>query len=259
VSGSPTWIPSVKRRLRQNAREVRGTVNRRLGPDPWERMRRLEPADSRFGMGRGTPVDRIYIERFLARHRQLIRGHVLEVGDDRYTGMFGGGAVTHRSVLDLSPHSGVSIVGDLADGLPSYEHAFDCCILTQVLPFVFDVEGAVTTIRNVCKAGGVALVTLPGISQISRYDMDRSGDFWRFTGASAKRLFARSFGDEHIHVETFGNVLTATALLHGIAAEELEVEEIDFHDQDYPVIVGVVAHARIASDSATAQPPGGLV
>jgi hypothetical protein len=213
-----------------------------LGRDPWQRLRRLQPVDARFGMGRGTPVDRIYIERFLDRHKSLIQGDVVEVGDDRYTRAYGDPR-TRSFVLDRHARSGVSIVGDLEAGLPEYEGAFDCLLLTQVLPFVFDVDAAVATTRSLCKAGGSVLATFPGISQISRYDMKRSGDFWRFTDASASRLFANAFGEENVRVESFGNLLTATALLHGIAAEELDATEVDYHDPDYPVIVAVVARA----------------
>ena len=48
-------------------------------------LRRVTPIDSGFGLGRGKPVDRHYIEDFLARHRGDIRGRVLEVGEDAYT------------------------------------------------------------------------------------------------------------------------------------------------------------------------------
>jgi hypothetical protein len=207
-------------------------------------MRRLQPADNRFGMGRGTPVDRIYVERFLDRHRSLIRGDVVEVGDDRYTRAYSEPFSTRSFVLDVRARAGVSIVGDLETGLPEYEGAFDCLLLTQVLPFVFDIEAAVATARSLCKAGGTVLATFPGISQISRYDMNRSGDFWRDTHASATRLFVDAFGEENERVESFGNLLAATALLHGIAAEELDDAEIDYHDPDYPVILAVVAERR---------------
>jgi len=48
-------------------------------------LRRITPIDSGFGLGRGKPVDRHYIEDFLARNRDDIRGRVLEVGEDTYT------------------------------------------------------------------------------------------------------------------------------------------------------------------------------
>jgi hypothetical protein len=101
----------------------------------------------------------------------------------------------------------------------------------------------VATIRTLCRDGGTALVTVPGISQISRYDMERWGDYWRFTELSARRLFADAFGERNVDVVAYGNVLAAVALLHGIAAEELSEEELSSFDPDYPVIIGVVARA----------------
>jgi hypothetical protein len=40
---------------------------------------RTAPIDSYFGFGRGTPLDRFYIESFLDRNRDDIAGRVLEV------------------------------------------------------------------------------------------------------------------------------------------------------------------------------------
>ena len=53
-------------------------------------LRRLTPISRYFGFDRGLPVDRYYIERFLARNASEIAGRVLEVGDDGYTRRFGG-------------------------------------------------------------------------------------------------------------------------------------------------------------------------
>ena len=39
----------------------------------------------------------------------------------------------------------------------------------------------------------------------------------------------------------YGNVLTATAFLYGIAAHELKPAELNDHDTDYPVIIGIRA------------------
>jgi len=210
----------------------------------WHDLRRVEPIDRRFGMSRGTPVDRFYIERFLALHQASVHGHVLEVGDARYTSMFGGARVTHSSVLHAEGgNPKAAIVGDLTQGLPGHERSFDCLILTQVLPFMFDVSAAASTIRRLCREGATMLVTVPGISQVSRYDMERWGDYWRFTALSARMLFADAFGDDNVEIVEYGNVLAAVALLHGIAAEELTEEELSSFDPDYPVIIGVVARA----------------
>ena len=82
-------------------------------------------------------------------------------------------------------------------------------------------------------------MTFPGISQISRYDMERWGDFWRFTPLSAKRLFDEFFLGDRVRVESHGNVLTATAFLHGLATHELNHEELEFSDPDYPMVITV--------------------
>ena len=37
------------------------------------------------------------------------------------------------------------------------------------------------TLTRILKPGRVLLTTLPGISQLCRYGMDRWGDFWRFS------------------------------------------------------------------------------
>jgi hypothetical protein len=236
--------PRLADRAREAAKAGRAFLLRRTRRVRWHDLRRLEPIDRRFGMSRGTPVDRFYIERFLALHQANVHGHVLEVGDARYTSMFGEGRVTQSSVLHAeggNPKAG--IVGDLTKGLPGHEQSFDCLILTQVLPFMFDISAAASTIRGLCRDGATALVTVPGISQVSRYDMDRWGDYWRFTALSARKLFADVFGDENVDVVEYGNVLAAVALLHGIAAEELTEEELSSFDPDYPVVIGVVARA----------------
>ena len=79
----------------------------------------------------------------------------------------------------------------------------------------------------------------------SRYDMDRWGDYWRFTDLSARQLFEEVFDGADVEVVTYGNVLAATALLQGISAEELKTSELDFHDRDYQVTITI--RARKAS------------
>src|SRR6185503_10982321 len=56
-----------------------------VGQISFGNLRRLTPISRVFGFDRGTPVDRYYIENFLADNASDIRGRVLEVGDDSYT------------------------------------------------------------------------------------------------------------------------------------------------------------------------------
>jgi hypothetical protein len=59
-------------------------------------LRRLRPIDEDFGFSRGKPIDRYYIDRFVAAHGGKpgyvlgdIHGRVLEVGEDKYTRRYG--------------------------------------------------------------------------------------------------------------------------------------------------------------------------
>jgi hypothetical protein len=207
---------------------------------PFDLRRRRRPLGEHYD--RGKPIDRYYIENFLERYRTDVRGRVVEVGDRTYTMRFGGGRVTSSDVLhakDGNPEA--TIVGDLTSGKNIPVGAFDCFIATQVFPFIYDVREAVAHAHAALAPGGVLLATLPSISQISRYDMEHWGDFWRFTDASARRLFGDVFGPGNVHVEIFGNVLAASAFLYRLGADELSLEELDDVDPDYPVTVTVRA------------------
>jgi glycosyltransferase involved in cell wall biosynthesis/SAM-dependent methyltransferase len=232
---------------------VRGWVgllthgSRRRPPPGWAHLgslRRTEPVSPFFGFDRGQPVDRYYIERFLHDHGTDIRGRVLEVGDREYTERFGAG-VTRSDVLHARPgNPDATLVGDLCTGEGIPEEAFDCIILTQVLPFVWDVPAALATAGRALKPGGVLLVTVPGISQISRYDADRWGDYWRFTSQSMRRLVAAAFPSGQVELTLYGNALSATAFLHGIAAHELRPRELADRHPDYEVVIAARAVKR---------------
>jgi SAM-dependent methyltransferase len=200
-------------------------------------LRRVTPLSREFGYDRGQPIDRYYIQRFLSAHASDIRGHVLEIADDTYTRLYGGGRVVKSDVLHVEAQPGATIVADLtcADHIPS--DAFDCVILTQTLQFIYDVPAALRTIRRIVKPGGVVLATVPGITPISRYDLERWGCYWAFTSLSLQRLFEAAFPAGGISIESQGNVLAASAFLYGMAAEELEQKELDARDPDYQVVI----------------------
>jgi SAM-dependent methyltransferase len=205
-------------------------------------LRRLSPISSLFGYDRGRPVDRYYIEEdFLARHRDDIQGHVLEIGDASYTREFGGDQVAVSDVLhvdDSNPQA--TIVADLssADHIPS--DTFDCIILTQTLHLIYNVRSAIRTTQRILKPGGVLLATFPGISQID-WDEWRHSWYWAFTSRLARRLFEEAFPPENVEVEAHGNVLAAISFLHGLAAEELRKGELDRLDHAYEVLITLKA------------------
>jgi len=200
-------------------------------------LRRLTPIDSAFGLGRGKPVDRHYIEAFLSRHAADIRGRVLEVGEDAYTVAYGAG-VARSDILhadDSNPRA--TLIADLADGSALASDAFDCFICTQTLTYIYDVQRAVKTIHRILAPGGVLLATVPGISQMSPYDRDRWGEYWRFTAQSLGRLLGEEFGAARVEVESYGNVLASTAFLQGLCAGDLSREELDHRDPRYQMLV----------------------
>ena len=209
-------------------------------------LRRPHPIRRDFGWQAGQPIDRYYTEQhFLPAYRADIRGRVLEIGDDRYTRQFGAEKVTRSEVLHLHPGTpGATICADLtkADHIPS--DSFDCIILTFTLQFIFDVRAAIRTVARILKPGGVALLVFPGITQISRHDMDNWGEFWRFTSLSARRLFEEVFRPDDVTVTTYGNVLAATASLQGLISSELRREELDHWDRDYELVIGLRAVKR---------------
>jgi hypothetical protein len=202
----------------------------------------VKPISSAFGIDRGTPIDRYYIEKFLASHAYLIRGRVLEIGDSHYSRRFGGDQVSAFEVLHTSlANRNVTMVGDLTDSTTLPENAVDCFICTQTFNFIFELRKAVEGAHHLLKPGGVMLATVAGISQISRYDMERWGDYWRFTTVSIDRLFQPVFAGG-LEVKSFGNVLAATAFLQGVAVEDLpDPALLDEDDADYQVVIALAA------------------
>ena len=197
------------------------------------------PLSRAFGFERGRPVDRYYIENFLEEWSGDIHGKVLEVGDNRYTLQYGGDRVSRSDVINLTPDNPhATIVADLTQADPAISsNTFDCFIFTQTLQFIYDLRPAIQSIHRILKPGGVLLASFPVISQICRYDMDRWGDYWRFTSASIRRLLEEEFSPEGVLVSAHGNVLAAMCFMHGLAAEDLKPEELDFRDPDDQIVI----------------------
>ena len=211
-----------------------------IGMVNWGNLRRVEPI-SRNWNNRGKPIDRYYIENFLDRHSEDIRGRVLEIGEDTYTRKFGGNRVIKCDVLHVvEGNPKATIVGDLAKGDSIPSEAFDCFILMQTLQYVYDLKSAIKTIYRLLKPGGTVLVTLPNITPLIDPNWNDCW-YWGFTTLSAQRLFEEVFPTENVTVETYGNVMSATAFLQGLSTQELKKEELDYCDSAYQVLVTVRA------------------
>ena len=219
-------------------------------------LRQIFPVSPVWGTDRGLPLDRHYVHAFLDRHRQEIRGRVLEVKDSGYTHLFGDDRVTGTDVIDIDPSNrAATVIADLtAAGIR--DDSYDCVILTQTLGLIYRVQSAVREVFRILRPGGTVLCTLPATGRISYEGPALDGDFWRFTEASARALFADAFPSESFDVTGFGNVLAAAAFLYGLAPQELSAAELDATDPYFPVVYGVRAtKPRIR----TSTPLAGLV
>lgn len=204
-------------------------------------LRHVSPIGGEYGFRRGTPVDRYYIERFMADHTLDVRGRVLEIKDDDYTVKYGGDRVSASEVLDIDPDNPkATVVADLADAKDVPPDAYDCVILTQVLQLIYDTRSAVETLHRILKPGGVLLATFPGLCRIGRDELPYWS--WTFSKLSATRLFGEFFED--LDVRAHGNALVAVAFIHGVALEELTREEMDHHEPGYEVCLTLRAVKR---------------
>jgi SAM-dependent methyltransferase len=241
VLPEPVW-------RRAAGRYRRLTAWPRVGRVRFGSLRRLTPISSNFGFDRGSPVDRHYIETFLVAHAStdrngLVRGRVLEIGEDRYASRFADREhIEQLDLLDPSPENpAANVIADLTDAPQIPSDAYDWIICTQTLLLIWDLHAAVRTLHRILRPGGTLLLTVPGISKICRPEMETWGDYWRFTSLSARLLVEEAFDPAKITVETYGNVLTAASFLYGLSSEDLRPEELDARDPDYQVLIGVKA------------------
>lgn len=197
-----------------------------------------KPVSTMFGLDRGTPIDRYYIKRFLQNHSVNITKHqkIMEVGCD-----YGYGKSlfkiddTEHAILDYSKGM------DLTDCTTLPRAQYDVFICTQVFNFIYDVKAAVEGSYYLLKPGGTLLATVAGnISQVSSYDMERWGDYWRFTTLGIKKIVSEVFG-ENIIIQGYGNAMAATAFIQGLAVEDVEIKLLDKVDDNYSIVIGIHA------------------
>ncbi len=229
------WV--VRQQRRFNLHSVR------VGKVDFGDLLRTSPISPIFGIDRGLPVERYYIERFLEARSADIRGRCLEMGDPYYIEKFGGDKVEIADVMHVTEGNPVAtIVADLSDADHVPSDTFDCIIFTQSLQMIYDMKVALDTLHRILKPGGVLLLTTHGISKIGRrLGRDDWGEYWHLTTQSCERLIPDSFPGGNVQVGCYGNVFAACCTLHGLVAEDLDTAMLDEHDPDFEVIVTVRA------------------
>ena len=230
--GRPPRVALGARRVR--LRPAVDALRRRRRPVWLGSLGSTTPYGKGWGFDRGTPVDRWYIERFLARNRADITGRVLEVKDSGYTNRFGH-ALTERAVLDVDAgNEHATHVADLASGDALPGGAFDCFLLNQTLQLIFDHRAALTHAHRIVRPGGVLLLTVPVTSRLCDPPLT---DYWRFTPLAVAGLLEDVFGAGAVTVNGHGNVLAQVAFLEGLAAEDLKAAELAVDDPSLPLVV----------------------
>ena len=235
----------MTRLLLKIASRIKKKVKRTVFPLNRNWLNCKEPFSRVFGLDRGTAIDRRFMEDFLSLHKDNIQGKVLEIGGDQYTYQFGG-RLASTAILAGSEKSSRSSCFPY----PSYDltahHSldaagkYDCVIATNVLNFIYDFRAATQGLAKLTQPdSGVLLVTLAGVSQISRFDYDRWGDYWRFNDMSVRQLFEEYF--KEVEIIAYGNAPLAAAFIMGLSQEEVPESLFQHHDPDYQILIGVKA------------------
>jgi SAM-dependent methyltransferase len=230
----------VKSTALERRKCLRQYLRRLVRPGWLALLRRTKPLSDHYGYDRGTPIDRFYIECFLEEYRPEVRGRVLEVKEGAYTERYGS-ALERCDVLDIDKtNARATVIADLtaADLIPS--DTYDCFILTQTLQFIYDLRSAISHAHRILRPGGVLLATVPAVSRLPR-ENEGVIDYWRFTIPSCTLLFGEAFEPSRVRVRSYGNVLTASAFLLGLAHEELSRRKVSLNDPYFPVIIAVHA------------------
>ena len=133
----------------------------------WVNLRTVHPVSKTFGLDRGTPIDRFYIDYFIKNSDKYISGNVLEVDENSYTLKYASDNF-NSSILKYSKSNlGLNFLnGDLSDLSTLPENSFDCFICTQTFNFIFDYRSAIHGARYLLKDNGVLIATVAGLCQI---------------------------------------------------------------------------------------------
>ena len=199
----------------------------------WGNLRRARPFSDHYGFDRGTPIDRYYVLKFMEKYREHITGDVLEIQGTSYT-QFCGFDVRRSESIDVDPQHGTTYVCDLAHSQNVLaSNAYDCFLLPNTLNHLKDVVGSLQQALRVVKQGGAVLATAPVLTPLT----PDFSEYQRFTASGLREHARNAWPGCKFSIESYGNVLAATAALMGIACEELATAELDVSDLRYPVLI----------------------
>jgi SAM-dependent methyltransferase len=213
--------------------KINKTSGTPVGEIDWGSLRAQEPVSDKWGFDRGLPIDRYYIEKFLQTHFSDIKGYCLEVMNGMYTKRFGAN-VTGFEVLDVNKNNkNATIVGDLTDPATLTPNTFDCFIMTQTLPVIYDGNAVIKNSYAALKPGGVLLITAPALCRYSPHPED----YWRFTDKSLEQLILSNSDTRNFQIEKHGNLVCSIGFMIGAASQEMKQTELDYYDERFPIVI----------------------
>lgn len=227
--------PDFERFLaRAQTLQQEGFISPDVGALNWGDLCRRQPLCQFFGFMRGTPVPDYYLKCFVESIREDVTGVTLEIGGEKKNrDVFGFNNVTEYRVLDL-PGLSDDIAGDANNPHTLPENGFDSIVIFNVLEHCEKPQAVADNIHRWLKPGGRVFVLVPSAQKIH----PAPRDYWRPLPQALQSLF-KAFRKQRIR--TYGNISAVIASFHGIAAEELTTEELDFNHPDYPVIACIIA------------------
>jgi SAM-dependent methyltransferase len=230
-------VTAVNALVARLPRARRQQLRRVLRRPRWGNLRRPTPFSATFGYDRGTPIDRYYLDRFLTEEGGSIRGVVGEIAGTTLVDAYGGSRVTRTEVIDLDDtNPRVTLLADLGrpSSLPSSR--FDCLVVVQTLQYVAEPDVAIANCIQALRPGGTLLLALPALAAHDDHERDED-DHWRFWPGGVAALATRVAPGASVRTVAYGNLVTALAFLHGLAAEELRPAELAHTDLRFPVVV----------------------
>jgi len=202
----------------------------------WGNLRRTTPFSATYGFERGQPIDRYYLDRFLARYRDLITGAVLETQGSSYTERFGHD-VTRAHSFDIEPRFEPTYVCDFAySGGVIPDQSYDCLLLPNTLMHFRELDRCLAHSRRVVRPGGTILASAAGLLPLTG-DVP---DYWRLSPDGWREKLCEAWPGAMLEIVSYGNCLAAVSAQLGLALEELTEAELDVQDPRFPVLTTIV-------------------